>query len=65
MNGASFNQYAVDEKILKLLCESGCVFLFTGFESIDPKILKSFNKRLNLKKGVKNYKKIIKKFTAT
>ncbi|MEM2109072.1 MAG: radical SAM protein [Candidatus Odinarchaeota archaeon] len=60
MGQASIN-IADDERILKLLAESGCMFLFIGFESIDPNILSSFNKKLNLSKGVSNYKNIVKK----
>ncbi|MFO7795096.1 MAG: B12-binding domain-containing radical SAM protein [Promethearchaeati archaeon] len=60
MAQASLN-IADEDIVLRLAQESGCTFLFLGFESINKKALASFNKNVNLKRGVESYKNIIDK----
>jgi len=60
MGQASVN-VAENDKILRLANESGCVFLFLGFESINREFLSSVNKKINLKRGVDSYNSIIDK----
>ncbi len=39
---------AVDEEIIRLLKESGCIFISYGLESASPDILKSMNKKITI-----------------
>jgi len=41
--------------MLCLAKESGCIFLFIGFESLNPEVLKTLNKKLNYSRGVGSY----------
>lgn len=50
------------DKILKAAADSGCIGLLIGLESIEEMNLRQMNKGLNLAVGIKNYKKVIKKF---
>ena len=43
----------IDEEVAKLLAESGCVSVFVGMESGDPKMLKSMNKRSTLEDNMR------------
>lgn len=60
-----FSQTSIDiadnEEALKLAAASGCKLLLIGVETETTDSLESMNKRINLEKGVKNYRKIIKK----
>ncbi|TXT64168.1 MAG: hypothetical protein BAJALOKI1v1_600002 [Promethearchaeota archaeon] len=58
MGQASVN-VAENEEILRLANESGCMFLFLGFESINHGFLSTFNKQINLRRGVASYKNTI------
>jgi len=49
------------ERIVKLASKSGCKAVFVGIESINEETLKSMNKVINLKTGIKNYKKLIER----
>jgi radical SAM superfamily enzyme YgiQ (UPF0313 family) len=60
MGQASVN-VAENDKVLRLANESGCIFLFLGFESLNREFLSSVNKQINLKRGVGSYKNIIHK----
>ena len=55
---------ANDAQILKLAAEAGCMLAFIGFETISETTLKYMKKRINLKIGVKNYKKVVDAFHA-
>ncbi|MEW6455456.1 MAG: radical SAM protein [Acidobacteriota bacterium] len=55
---ASIN-VADDELVIKLAAESGCIFVFIGFETINKTILNKMKKGINLKTGVENYKKVV------
>jgi radical SAM superfamily enzyme YgiQ (UPF0313 family) len=43
----------IDEEVAKLLSESGCVSVFVGMESGDPKMLESMNKRATLEDNMR------------
>ena len=45
--------------LLRAARESGCIFIFIGFESLNPNALKSLNKQLNCRRGVGFYKEVI------
>jgi radical SAM superfamily enzyme YgiQ (UPF0313 family) len=53
---------ANDEHVLKLAAEAGCMFAFIGFETISESNLTDMKKGVNLKIGIKNYKKVIDTF---
>ncbi|MEE4263539.1 MAG: radical SAM protein, partial [Desulfobacteraceae bacterium] len=53
---------ADDEKVIALAAEAGCLFAFIGFETISENTLKDMKKGVNIKMGVKNYKKVIDVF---
>ena len=53
---------AKDEALLKLAAESGCMFAFIGFETIDSKHLREISKGVNLKVGAENYKTVVDAF---
>lgn len=53
---------ADDERVLELAAHAGCMFVFIGFETISKTSLKDMRKGINLKIGVENYKKVVKKF---
>lgn len=55
---ASIN-VADDERMIKLAAQSGCMYVFIGFETISKEILKGMKKGINLKIGVENYKKVV------
>jgi len=58
---ASIN-VADDENVIRLAAQAGCMFVFIGFETISERMLKGMKKRINLKTGVTNYKKVVKTF---
>ena len=43
----------INEEVVKLLAESGCVSVFVGMESGDPKMLKNMNKRATLEDNIR------------
>jgi radical SAM superfamily enzyme YgiQ (UPF0313 family) len=43
----------IDEEVAKLLAESGCVSVFVGMESGDPKMLHNMNKRATLEDNIR------------
>jgi radical SAM superfamily enzyme YgiQ (UPF0313 family) len=47
---------AIDEETARLLAESGCVSVFVGMESGDPKMLESMNKRAKLEDNIRAMK---------
>lgn len=49
---------AFNDKILKLMKESGCILVLIGFESLNKENLKKMNKIANIK--IQNYEKAIK-----
>ena len=51
-----------NEEVLKYAAKSGCMFALIGIETLRDENLKDMKKGINLKIGVKNYKKIIDKF---
>lgn len=53
---------ADDENVIELAAQSGCLFAFIGFETISKKTLKQMKKGVNIKMGVKNYKKVVDVF---
>ena len=57
---ASIN-IADNSRLLKLAQESGAKCFYIGFESLNEDFLKAANKRVNLKKGVRSYKDVIKR----
>ncbi len=46
----------IDEEVARLLAESGCVSVFVGMESGDPKMLESMNKRSTLEDNMRAMK---------
>jgi len=58
---ASIN-VADDENVIRLAAQAGCMFVFIGFETISEGMLKGMKKRINLKTGVTNYKKVVRTF---
>jgi radical SAM superfamily enzyme YgiQ (UPF0313 family) len=44
---------AVDEEVARLLAESGCVSVFVGIETGDPRMLESMNKRSTLEDNLR------------
>ena len=58
---ASIN-VADDEYVISLAAQAGCMFVFIGFETISEDMLNGMKKRINLKTGVANYKKVIRTF---
>lgn len=53
---------AEDEKTVELAAQSGCMFVFIGFETINQSALKGMSKGVNLKIGVDKYKKVVDTF---
>ena len=53
---------ADDEEIIELAARSGCMFVFVGFESINPQTLKGMNKKANISLGIENYKRVVDTF---
>lgn len=51
-----------DETAIELAAQAGCMYVFIGFESIDSEKLKGMRKGINLRVGVKNYKKVVDLF---
>lgn len=50
---------ADDERVIELAAQSGCLYVFIGFETISQGMLKDMKKGINLKIGVENYKKVV------
>lgn len=50
------NSENIDEETARLLAESGCVSVFVGMESGDPKMLESMNKRAKLEDNMRAMK---------
>lgn len=50
---------AEDERVIDLAAQSGCMYVFIGFETISQGMLKDMKKGINLKIGVENYKKVV------
>ncbi|MCQ4574301.1 MAG: radical SAM protein [Candidatus Brocadiales bacterium] len=44
-----------DEECLKYMASSGCLGILIGIESLDEEVLKSMNKRVNIRMGVESY----------
>lgn len=53
---------AEDEKTIELAAQSGCMFVFIGFETINQSALKDMRKGVNLRIGVDKYKKVVDTF---
>lgn len=53
---------AEDEQVVKLAGLAGCMLVFIGFETISEGTLRDMKKRVNLKIGVENYKKVVDTF---
>ena len=53
-----------DDVVLQKAKESGCAYLFIGFESNRPDMLKVMHKGINLKVGVDNYKTVVSRLHA-
>ena len=53
---------ADDENVIELAAQAGCLFAFIGFETISKNTLKEMKKGVNIKMGVKNYKKVVDAF---
>lgn len=51
-----------DEQLIELAAQSGCMYVFIGFETISVEHLKGMKKGINLKIGVENYKKVVDLF---
>ncbi len=58
MGQASIN-IADNPALLRAARQSGCLFLFIGFESLNPAALQSLNKKLNYRRGVSFYREVI------
>jgi radical SAM superfamily enzyme YgiQ (UPF0313 family) len=52
---------AEDDELLKMIKESGCTFLFIGFESLSDESMKEVDRKQWKAKYLKNYKKYINK----
>lgn len=50
---------ADDERLVELASQSGCMFVFIGFETINKATLKEMKKGVNIKIGVENYKRVV------
>ena len=50
---------ADNERVVDLASQSGCLYVFIGFETISQGMLKDMKKGINLKIGVENYKKVV------
>ncbi|MEA3442599.1 MAG: radical SAM protein [Chloroflexota bacterium] len=57
---ASMN-FADNEEVLKYAARSGCLMVFLGVEAEDNDMLKEIDKKVNLKKGVDNYKEVFRR----
>jgi radical SAM superfamily enzyme YgiQ (UPF0313 family) len=53
---------ADDENLIQLAAQAGCMFAFIGFETISKDTLRDMKKGVNIKLGVKNYKKVVDMF---
>jgi len=51
-----------NEKLIELAAQSGCMYVFIGFETISKEHLRGMKKGINLKIGVENYKKVVDLF---
>lgn len=60
MGQASVN-VADSPDLLRDIRESGCIFLFIGFESLNPAVLKALNKKLNCRNGAVSYQEVIRR----
>ncbi|MFH0976127.1 MAG: radical SAM protein [Spirochaetota bacterium] len=53
---------STNERIIELAAQSGCMFVFIGFETMKAEMLKNMRKGINLKVGIENYKRVIDAF---
>jgi radical SAM superfamily enzyme YgiQ (UPF0313 family) len=53
---------ADDEQVIKLAAQSGCMYVFIGFETLSSKTLEEMHKGVNLKVGIENYKRVADRF---
>lgn len=53
---------ADDEEVIRLAAESGCMFVFIGFETISLDSLQRMRKGVNVKTGVGNYRRVVEAF---
>ncbi len=53
--------FANNPEVLKYAQEAGCCAVFIGFESLNEEVLQGARKVRNLKVGIENYKRVIKK----
>jgi radical SAM superfamily enzyme YgiQ (UPF0313 family) len=53
---------SLNERAIELAAQSGCMFVFIGFETIKAEMLKNMEKGINLKIGIENYKRVISTF---
>ena len=53
---------ADDEEMIKLAAQSGCMYVFIGFETLHRKTLEDMHKGVNLKVGIENYKRVVDRF---
>ena len=51
-----------NEQLIALAAQSGCMYVFIGFETISNEHLRGMKKGINLKVGVEHYKKVIDLF---
>lgn len=58
---ASINA-AEDEELIKLAAAAGCMFVFLGFETTDIDTLRHMRKGINLKLGIDNYHRVVRRF---
>jgi radical SAM superfamily enzyme YgiQ (UPF0313 family) len=60
MGQASIN-IADSDELLRKAKDSGCLFLFVGFESLDPAVLRGLHKSLNLRRLRSGYAEVVKR----
>ncbi len=60
---ASIN-VADDDRLLSRATASGCAYVFIGFETTRPEMLRDMRKGINLKIGVDNYAQVVKRLHA-
>lgn len=53
---------ADDESVVELAAEAGCMFVFIGFETIQPDVLRAMKKGANILAGVEHYKQVVNTF---
>jgi len=51
-----------NEQLVELAAQSGCMYVFIGFETISKEHLRGMKKGINLKIGIENYKKVVDLF---